>query len=228
MNKNDNDEPKEKQMKFSSRLAVIGCALLAMVAISTTASAQGTLFVENDRVSIGITPPSFPLDVFATPTTVGTGNAVIRLARSGALAFQLDDTSVNGFWNFSSASGESEFRISRSGTGFTEMTLTSDGNLFIRGACSEGGNPGTGSCADYVFEPDYELKSLDELSEFIKTNKHLPNVPSTEEIKKNGLNVQGFQGRLLEKIEELTLYTLQQEETIRALNQRLAAIEAKG
>jgi hypothetical protein len=70
------------------------------------------------------------------------------------------------------------------------------------------------------------LRTLDELETFIAENGHLPNVPNTDEIQRDGLNVQHFQGRLLEKIEELTLYTLQQEDTMRVLQARLSALEA--
>lgn len=78
---------------------------------------------------------------------------------------------------------------------------------------------------DYVFEDDYPLMSLDELQAFIAQEKHLPNVPSTEEIKKDGLNLSQFQLRLLEKIEELTLYTLAQQEELEARHQQIAALQ---
>ena len=71
---------------------------------------------------------------------------------------------------------------------------------------------------DYVFDDEYRLMSLDELSEFIKTNKHLPNIPSEAEVMKEGSFELGEMNKmLLEKIEELTLYILQQEERIKAL-----------
>ncbi|HRW22318.1 MAG TPA: hypothetical protein P5509_10105, partial [Bacteroidales bacterium] len=71
---------------------------------------------------------------------------------------------------------------------------------------------------DYVFDDEYQLMSLDELSEFIKTNKHLPNIPSEAEVMKEGNFDLGEMNKiLLEKIEELTLYILQQEERIKAL-----------
>ena len=103
------------------------------------------------------------------------------------------------------------------------FSADSSGNVTIQGTCSESGQPG--SCADYVFEPDYELMPLDELEAFVATNRHLPNVPSTEEIKLNGVSVQHFQGRLLEKVEELVLYTLEQKREIQDVRQRLAALE---
>jgi len=73
--------------------------------------------------------------------------------------------------------------------------------------------------ADYVFEKDYKLKSLDDLETYIKKNKHLPNVPTTEEILKNGNNVGETNKILLEKIEELTLYIIEQNKRIEKLEQ---------
>ena len=87
---------------------------------------------------------------------------------------------------------------------------------------------------DYVFEKDYPLMSLDELQEFISQKKHLPNVPNADDIKKDGLNLSQFQMKLLEKIEELTLYTLaqqvkieQQQRIVDEQNSKLAELEVK-
>lgn len=70
---------------------------------------------------------------------------------------------------------------------------------------------------DYVFEEDNQLMSLDELAVFIKQNKHLPGVSSAEEVKNGGLDIAGSQLSVLEKVEELTLYTLQQHEQLHGL-----------
>lgn len=78
---------------------------------------------------------------------------------------------------------------------------------------------------DYVFEPDYDLMSLDELSTYVSQEKHLPNVPSQKEIKTSGLNMSQFQMQLLEKVEELTLYTLAQQEQIRALQKEIKVMK---
>ena len=74
---------------------------------------------------------------------------------------------------------------------------------------------------DYVFDKNYPLKPLGELEEFITREKHLPNVPGAAEIKEKGINIIEFQMILLEKIEELTLYTLAQQKRIEALEARL-------
>jgi len=95
------------------------------------------------------------------------------------------------------------------------------GDLTVDGQCEEF----DGACADYVFEEGYELRPLTVVEEFISENGHLPNVPSAKHMMENGVNVARISGRLLEKIEELTLYTLQQEKTIADLEKRLQALE---
>lgn len=65
--------------------------------------------------------------------------------------------------------------------------------------------------ADYVFEPTYQLPTLEEVAAFIKQNKHLPGVPSAAEVEKNGLDLGDNQATLLKKIEELTLYIIDQD-----------------
>ena len=72
---------------------------------------------------------------------------------------------------------------------------------------------------DYVFDSQYDLISVNELSDFIQTNKHLPKIPSADEIKENGLDLVMMNIMLLEKIEELTLYIID-------INRRLELINA--
>lgn len=76
---------------------------------------------------------------------------------------------------------------------------------------------GTGDWADYVFEPSYKLMPLDKVESFIKENKHLPNVPSAEDMSKNGLDVTQTSAKLMEKIEELTLYVIELNKEVKVL-----------
>jgi hypothetical protein len=62
--------------------------------------------------------------------------------------------------------------------------------------------------ADYVFKPDYELTSISEVERFIRENGHLPNLPSEKEVFENGVNLLEMNVKLLEKVEELTLYVI--------------------
>jgi len=61
---------------------------------------------------------------------------------------------------------------------------------------------------DFVFEDDYNLLSLKEVKQYIKQNGRLPEIPSAKEVEENGINLGEMQGKLLQKIEELTLYIL--------------------
>ena len=75
--------------------------------------------------------------------------------------------------------------------------------------------------ADFVFTEDYQLRPLSEVKAFITENKHLPEIKSAQEMQENGVGVNELQTQLLQKIEELTLYILQQEERIKALEAEL-------
>lgn len=68
----------------------------------------------------------------------------------------------------------------------------------------------TANWADYVFAEDYKLMPLNEVEQFTKDNKHLPNVPSAKEMTVDGLDVAKMDAKLLEKVEELTLYLIEQ------------------
>ena len=67
---------------------------------------------------------------------------------------------------------------------------------------------------DYVFAPNYNLMPLQQLESQVKLQKHLPGIPSAQEIKKNGLSIGDMQAKLLEKMEELTLYIIEQNKII--------------
>ena len=71
--------------------------------------------------------------------------------------------------------------------------------------------------ADFVFENDYNLRTLNQVEEFIAKNKHLPEVPSAKQMEENGVSVAQMNQILLQKVEELTLYMIQQEKRIQKL-----------
>ncbi len=73
------------------------------------------------------------------------------------------------------------------------------------------------NAADYVFDENYDLKSLDEVESFVKENKHLPGVPSASQLEEKGMSVSEMSNLLLEKVEELTLHLIRVEKENRAL-----------
>ena len=95
--------------------------------------------------------------------------------------------------------------------------------------------------SDFVFEKDYELPTLKEVENHIQEKGHLENIPSAEEVAENGFYLGKMDAKLLQKIEELTLYTIEQEkeletqreenktikEQLLALSKRLKKLESK-
>lgn len=79
--------------------------------------------------------------------------------------------------------------------------------------------------ADFVFADDYRLRPLSEVEMFITENKHLPEIQSAQEMQEKGVSVSELQTKLLQKIEELTLYLIQQEETIQELRQKVEQLK---
>lgn len=78
----------------------------------------------------------------------------------------------------------------------------------------------TGAWPDYVFNEKYQLPSFDHLRQYIQQNKHLPNIPAAKDIEKSGIEVGDMQRRMMEKIEELTLYVLELEKKVSALEKK--------
>jgi hypothetical protein len=79
---------------------------------------------------------------------------------------------------------------------------------------------------DYVFEPGYALRPLEEVEAHIRENKHLPGVPNAATVAKDGLRVSDMNKRMMEKIEELTLYIIDQNKRLAAQEQRIAEMQA--
>lgn len=77
--------------------------------------------------------------------------------------------------------------------------------------------------ADFVFAPSYQLMPLQELESYIKKHKHLPDVPTEQQVRRDGLDVGGTQVILLQKIEEITLHLIEQEKRATVQKELLSA-----
>lgn len=85
----------------------------------------------------------------------------------------------------------------------------------------------TTNWSDFVFNEDYKLMPLHEVESFLLANKHLPNVPSATEMVENGLDVAQMDAKLLEKVEELTLYIIEQNKQIEELKAAVQTLMEK-
>ena len=114
----------------------------------------------------------------------------------------------------------SDLRIGTT-TQATGYSLSVNGKV----ACTEVLVDNLANWPDYVFAEDYNLMSIEELEKSINENNHLPGVPSAAHIEENGLLLGDMQKKLMEKIEELTLYTIQQNKKVNALLERVESLE---
>jgi hypothetical protein len=96
------------------------------------------------------------------------------------------------------------------GNTFVEKDLQVNGKIKI-------GNTWSLEAPDYVFNETYNLRSLNEVEQYINENKHLPEIPSAAQIKKDGIDLVEMNMTLLKKVEELTLYVIEQNKKIEAL-----------
>lgn len=107
-------------------------------------------------------------------------------------------------------------------------TLISDANfdLFVsKGVRTRKVKVDIDTWPDYVFESGYRLMNLGELEKYIIRNKHLPNVPAASEVRREGLDLGNTQTQLLEKIEELTLYIIQQNRITESLSKEVLVLK---
>lgn len=79
--------------------------------------------------------------------------------------------------------------------------------------------------ADFVFHPGYELSTLADLERFIQQNRHLPGIPSEKEVMQDGIDLAEINKKLLQKVEELTLYIIQQDKNMAAMKIEIDAIK---
>ena len=108
------------------------------------------------------------------------------------------------------SSAAKAFSVENNGT--TEFQINGDGKAYAREV-----EVTLNAFPDYVFEKQYPLIPLGQLKEYIKENKHLPNIPSAEVVDNNGIGLGDLGIKKMEKIEELTLYLLQLEERMEKL-----------
>lgn len=156
-------------------------------------------------------------------TASPSASADLHIIDNGPARIELENSSITNSatldkkWIFNS---NGTLRIS-AGSDASEFTLNANGDLTITGQLTTA----TSTYPDYVFQPGYKLMNMEDLRQYIGSHGRLPNMPAAEDVVKNGLNLTEMHVKLMEKVEELTLYTLEQESTIDELKKRLVSLE---
>lgn len=222
-----------------SQALAIKTNLLAGGIVGTTTAANINLISSNNigatlkpdgNFGIGVTNPVYKLDV----------NGRMRLRHNGV---------TSGIWFNNSTNTESSFigqytdnLLGIFGNAWQFAVNRNDGTVYLGSPNLDAENLALGAgyklrvfgkiigeevrvqlktaWPDYVFEKDYKKLSLVELEQFVSDNKHLPNIPSAKEIEKDGQHLGEIQIKLLEKVEELTLYILELKKEIDNLKKK--------
>jgi len=231
-----------KKTKFF--IASICFVLSSLFSVNAQWTSSGTNIWNTNlgyNVGIGTTNPQTNLDIYNSTQPVlrvlsnnpsGQGIPTLLLSRGGEQTLKLEGypnvegriSSVQGgvgFLTFYTGQNHESLRISPSGyiginTANPQKQLDVNGTIHAREVLVDNDN-----WADFVFDKEYALPKLSEVNEFVQTNGHLPNIPSATDVKEKGVNVSEMQAKLLQKIEELTLYVIQQDQKIEKLQKQV-------
>lgn len=195
------------------------------------------IFIDVDGdVGLGTASPGAPLDVEEsgnladdephvivenTNATAGQ-RMMLAMTNNGGVEMQLENRVQDVRWNLRNENAATGFIINDPDSPNIEFRLTQAGNVQIEGSFISNGT--TLNVPDYVFEDGYDLMPISQVAEYIKENRHLPNIPSAAEINAGYLDLTQMQLSLLEKVEELTLYTIEQDARINELTRELETL----
>lgn len=170
------------------------------------------------KIGIGVSEPAYKMHI-----NQPDGAVQLRLERSGsAPGFSDIGSDQNGlnFWS-GGYDGSPDMLISTTGNvGIGTGTIAPDSKLTVKGGIhsQEVKVDLDGAIApDFVFEDTYDLMSLAETEKYIQTNKHLPEIPSAKEMEEEGIELKLMNLKLLQKIEELTLYMIDMNKRVNEL-----------
>ncbi len=193
--------------------------------LSLQAGGEEKVIVKTDgNVGIGTSTPGAKQEIYVE--SGGPGVNALRLNTGFTGGNHVDiNPYISGFSNDGleiSLAGTRRFVINSDGKVGIGTTTTGSHRLAVEGSIGarEIKVEATG-WSDFVFEKEYSLPTLDEVETHIKEKGHLKDIPSEKEVLKNGIYLGEMDAKLLQKIEELTLYTIQQEKKIKEQEEKI-------
>lgn len=185
----------------------------------------------NGNVGVGIDNPTHKLTVqgslYSTAYTLQADSPQLILQRNTTYGGYLQGIQTRllnnqNNWFFGNM-GETKWIVSKGDYTGVLFEINQVGNAYLKGKFETREIKVTKTpTADFVFADDYALPKLEDVEKHIKEKRHLPEIASAAEMEKEGVNIGEFQIKLLQKIEELTLYSIQQEKRINQLEEKLS------
>ncbi|WP_299185639.1 tail fiber protein [uncultured Aquimarina sp.] len=207
-------------------------------------------FRKNGNLGIGTTSPSAKLEIKGA----GDGVEILKLSTERPWVFKQEGTGASSNLVLQEISGNKFFKIKSYDNTDIYTIQSNSGNTYFKGDMGIGTNDTKGyklgvkgkiaaeevkvalynTWPDYVFEDDYNLPTLQQVENHITEKGHLENIPSAIEVAENGIQLGEMNAKLLQKIEELTLYMIEQNKKtdnlikeVKALKQKNAELEQK-
>ncbi|MER3318218.1 MAG: hypothetical protein RIB79_07990 [Allomuricauda sp.] len=174
----------------------------------------------------GLTPDtSFDFTVFAEDaagnvSAISNTEIVVTLVGTGITDYTSENANIAAVdWTARDLFADRNVGIGTTNTQGYRLAVA--GNVIAEGVKVEL----QGNWPDFVFTKDFDLLDLAEVRKFIKEHGHLPNIPSAQKMQEEGIDLGDMNAKLLQKIEELTLYLLSQEEELKALKEENTKIK---
>ena len=195
-------------------LSLVGNALT--ISNGNTINLPTTTIIPGSNVTItGNGMPATPYQVSSIDTSLYGNNGVINQSTTTNNNRVVNMNDRNIWFNTATSPNHGKMYI---GSSWVYPNNTGNYKLFVEGGILtekvKVALRSTNNWADYVFADDYKLMPLKQVEEFINKNNHLPGVDSAEDLAKNGLDLSAMQAKQMEKIEELTLYIIEQNKTL--------------
>ncbi|MCX2680629.1 tail fiber protein [Galbibacter sp. EGI 63066] len=228
-------------------LSVIFCI------VSGYGFSQTNTFPNSGNVGVGTTSPQAKLHIFNGNNSYGAILAnssetafslytkslgrevyteVFRLGlkyntneNNGFISFYRGGSTSGGFLGFST-NGIERIRINGNGSVGIGTSTTSSHKLAVEGSIgAREVKVEASGWSDFVFENDYNLPTLEEVEQHIQEKGHLKDIPSAKEVEENGIYLGDMNAKLLQKIEELMLYTIEQQKLIETQSKKIETLE---